>query len=128
MAVPVARIARGCYRPSCVPSAKGQAWSGFLALSFAVIGIASATPLFFALTNEYLSVGAAARGLALISRLGNLGRAVSPSVNVLILKSTGNNIYSIYFVMALYLPSGTLLLLAIRSASTKGISAAAPVH
>jgi len=99
-----------------------------LALSVAVIGIASATPLFFALTSEYLSVGAAAGGLALISSLGNLGPAVSPSINGLILKSTGSNIYSIYFVMALYLMSGTLLLLAIRPVSTKGMPAAAPVH
>jgi MFS family permease len=103
-----------------------------LALSVAVIGIASATPLFFALTSEYLSAGAAAGGLALISSLGNLGPAVSPSINGLILRSTGDNIYSIiysiYFVMALYLLSGTLLLLAIRPASVKGLPAAAAAH
>jgi len=53
-----------------------------LALALAVIAIASATLLFFALTSEYLSVGAAPVGLALISSLGQrptggLGRALS---------------------------------------------------
>ena len=76
-----------------------------LALSFAVIGIASATPIFFALTSEYLSAGAVAGGLALVSSLGNLGPALSPSINGFILRSTGDNIYSMYFVMALYLLS-----------------------
>src|SRR6266403_569058 len=107
---------------------QGNLVGSILALSVAVIGIASATPLFFALTSEYLSVGAAAGGLALISSLGNLGPAVSPSINGLILRSTGDNIYSIYFVMALYLLSGALLLLAIRPASIKGLPAAAPAQ
>jgi D-galactonate transporter len=107
---------------------QGNLVGSILALAVAVIGIASATPLFFALTSEYLSAGAAAGGLALISSLGNLGPAVSPSINGLILRSTGDNIYSIYFVMALYLLSGTLLLLAIRPASVKGLPAAAPAH
>jgi len=33
-----------------------------------------------------------------------------------------------YFVIALYLLSGILLLLAIRPASTAGVAAAAPAH
>ncbi len=107
---------------------QGNLVGSILALAVAVIGIASATPLFFALTSEYLSAGAAAGGLALISSLGNLGPAVSPSINGLILRSTGDNIYSIYFVMALYLLSGTLLLLAMRPASVKGLPAAASAH
>jgi Major Facilitator Superfamily len=93
---------------------QGNLVGSILALSFAVIGIASATPLFFALISEYLSVGAAAGGIALISCLGNLGPAVSPTINGFILRNTGDNIYSMYFVMALYLLSGTLLLLEIR--------------
>jgi MFS family permease len=72
---------------------QGNLIGSILALSVAVIGIASATPLFFALTSEYLSAGSAAGGLALISSLGNLGPAVSPSINGLILRSTGDNIY-----------------------------------
>lgn len=66
-------------------------------------------------------------GLALISSLGNLGPAMSPSINGLIIRNTGDNIYSMYFVIALYLLSGIFLLLAIRSASTAGVPAA-PAH
>jgi sugar phosphate permease len=43
---------------------QGNLVGSILALAVAVIGIASATPLFFALTSEYLSAGAAAGGLA----------------------------------------------------------------
>ena len=67
-------------------------------------------------------------GLALISSLGNLGPAMSPSINGLIIRNTGDNIYSMYFVITLYLLSGILLLLAIRPASTAGMPAAAPAH
>jgi MFS family permease len=107
---------------------QGNLVGSILALSFAVIGIAAATPLFFALISEYLSVGAAAGGIALISCLGNLGPAVSPTINGFILRNTGDNIYSLYFVMALYLLSGLLLLLAIRPASTARAPAGAPAH
>ena len=107
---------------------QGNLVGSILALSFAVIGIASATPLFFTLISEYLSVGAAAGGIALISCLGNLGPAVSPTINGFILRNTGDNIYSLYFVIALYLLSGLLLLLAIRPASTAGAPARAAAH
>jgi len=107
---------------------QGNLIGSVLALSFAVIGIASATPLFFALISEYLSVGAAAGGLALISSLGNLGPAVSPSINGLIVRSTGDNIYSMYFVIALYLLSGACLLAAIRPALSIRVPAAVPAQ
>ncbi|MGY4569676.1 MFS transporter [Bradyrhizobium sp. BEA-2-5] len=90
-----------------------------LALSFAVIGFVSAPPLFYALTSEYLSAGAAAGGLALVTSLGNLGPAVSPSITGFIVRNTGDNIYGMYFVMALYLLSGALLLLSMRPAKNE---------
>jgi sugar phosphate permease len=90
---------------------QGNLVGSIIALCFAVIGYASATPLFFALLSEYLSAGAAAGGLAFVSSLGNLGPAVSPSINGLILKATGDNIYSMYFVMALFIVCGAVLLL-----------------
>src|SRR5436190_8774257 len=83
---------------------------------------------FVALDSEYLSVGAAAGGIAPISCLGNVGPAVSPAISGFILRNTGDNIYSMYFVLALYLLAGTLLLLTIRPASTAGVPAAAPAH
>src|SRR6516164_2789746 len=108
---------------------KGNLVGSILALAFATIGISSATPLFFTLISEYLSAGAAAGGIALISSLGNLGPAVSPSINGFIVKNTGDSAYSIYFVIGLYLLSGVLLLLTIRPTSTTaGMPAAAPAH
>ena len=107
---------------------KGNLVGSVLAMAFATIGIASATPLFFALISEYLSVGAAAGGIALISSLGNLGPAASPSINGFIVKNTGDSAYSIYFVMGLYLLSGALLLLTIRPTSTAGVPAPAAAH
>ena len=107
---------------------QGNLVGSILALSFGVIGIASATPLFFALVSEYLSAGAAAGGLALISCLGNLGPAVSPTINGLIVRNTGDNIHSLYFVIALYLVSGAILLMAIRPASAADVTAVVPAH
>jgi len=107
---------------------QGNLVGSVLALSFAVIGIASATPLFFALISEYLSAAAAAGGLALISSLGNLGPAISPSINGLIVRSTGDNTYSMYFVIALYVASGVLLLLTVRSRSAVATGVMAPAR
>jgi nitrate/nitrite transporter NarK len=72
------------------------------ALSFAVIGIAAATPLFFTLVTEYLSAAAAAACIALISSLGNLGPVVAPSINGWIVQHTGSTTYALYLVMVLY--------------------------
>jgi len=96
---------------------QGHLVGSLVALSFAVVGIAAATPIFFTVTSEYLSAAAAAGGIALISSLGNLGPSVSPYINGLITARTGNTTYSMYLVVALYLVSGILLLLTIRAAS-----------
>ena len=95
---------------------QGSLGASLAALSLAVIGIAAATPLFFTITTEYLSKVGAAAGIALISSLGNLGAAASPAVTGAINAQTGSPVYSMYLVMALYLLSGIILLLAVRSA------------
>ena len=95
---------------------QGNLGASLAGLSLAVIGIASATPLFFTITTEYLSKAGAAAGIALISSLGNLGAAASPAVTGAITAKTGSPVYSMYLVMALYLLSGIILLLAVRSA------------
>ena len=95
---------------------QGALVASLAALSLAVIGIASATPLFFTITSEYLPKAAAAGGIALISSLGNLGAAVSPAVTGAINASTGSPVYSMYLVMGLYICSGLLLLTAVRAA------------
>ena len=95
---------------------QGHLGASLAGLSLAVIGIASATPLFFTVTTEYLSKVGAAAGIALISSLGNLGAAASPAVTGAITARTGSPVYSMYLVMALYVLSGIILLLAVRSA------------
>ena len=95
---------------------QGNLGASLAALSLAVIGIAAATPLFFTVTTEYLSKVGAAAGIALISSLGNLGAAASPAVTGAITAKTGSPVYSMYLVMALYLLSGIILLLAVRPA------------
>ena len=88
----------------------GSLVGSLVALCFATIGIAAATPIFFTLVSDYLSAGAAAVGIALISSLGNLGPAISPIANGLITQRTGSTVYSMYLVVALYLLAGMLLL------------------
>jgi nitrate/nitrite transporter NarK len=97
---------------------QGHLVGSLFALSFATIGIAAATPLFFTLITEYLSKAAAAGGIALISSLGNLGPAVSPSLNGLIQQWTGSTAYSMYLVMAMYVLAGLILLVAVHAAKT----------
>ncbi|WP_280151440.1 MFS transporter [Piscinibacter sp. XHJ-5] len=101
---------------------QGNLGASLAGLSLAVIGIASATPLFFTVTTEYLSKAGAAAGIALVSSLGNLGAAASPAVTGAITARTGSPVYSMYLVMGLYLLSGIVLLLAVRSAKTRKTS------
>jgi D-galactonate transporter len=95
---------------------QGNFIGSMVGLCVAVVGIASATPLFFTITSEYLSKAAAAGGIALISSLGNLGAAVSPSVTGAINTATGNPNNSMYLVIALYIAAAALLLRSVRPA------------
>ena len=88
----------------------GNLVGSLVALCFATVGIAAATPIFFTQVSEYLSPAAAAVGIALISSLGNLGPAIAPTVNGLITQRTGSTVYSMVLVIALYLLAGALLL------------------
>lgn len=83
---------------------------------FAVIGIAAATPVLVTLVSECLSSGAEAAGIALISSLGNLGPAVSPTINGLITQYSGSIVYSMYGMVGQYLLTGIILLVSVRSA------------
>ena len=58
----------------------------------------------------------AACGIALISSLGNLGPAVSPSLNGLIQQWTGSTAYSMYLVMVMYVLAGVILLAVVSAA------------
>jgi nitrate/nitrite transporter NarK len=105
-----------CARPRHHDAVGGALVASITALSFAVIGIAAATPLFFTLVTEYLSAAAAAAGIALISSLGNLGPVVAPSINGWIVQHTGSTTYALYLVMVLYVLSGLLVLVTVHAA------------
>jgi D-galactonate transporter len=94
----------------------GNLTGSLIALCFATVGIAAATPLFFTLVSEYLSAGSAAVGIALISSLGNLGPAISPSINGWITQRTGSATASMVLIISLYLLAGALLLATARRA------------
>jgi sugar phosphate permease len=112
----------------CTTLLQGNLVGGLMALSFAVIGIAAATPVFFTLVSESLSAGAAAAGIALISSLGNLGPAASPAINGLVTQRSGSMVYSMYVVVAQYLLAGIILLVSVRSAKGMRDESVARAH
>ncbi|KAF0863423.1 MFS transporter [Pseudomonas sp. LD120] len=85
------------------------------ALGLAYVGIKAATPIFFALVSEYLSVAATAGGIAFISSLGNLGPAVTPWLNGVINSHTGGHVSSMYLGIVMYLSAGLLVLITART-------------
>jgi D-galactonate transporter len=93
--------------------AKGNLALSLAALSLAVVGVASATPIFFTIPTAYLAPASAAAGLALISSLGNLGAAVSPSLTGLISARTGNPLDSMFLVIAIYALVAVIVWLAV---------------
>lgn len=105
----------------CALAMTGNLNGSLLGLCIATIGISSATPIFFTLVSEYLPAKAAAGGIALISSLGNLGPAVTPSINGWLVQTTGSNSYSLYFIVALYLSAGALLLLTVRAPKNRAV-------
>jgi D-galactonate transporter len=92
---------------------KGNLALSLACLSLAVVGVASATPIFFTIPTAYLSHASAAAGLALISSLGNLGAAVSPSLTGLISARTGNPLDSMFLVIAIYAVVAVIVWLAV---------------
>jgi D-galactonate transporter len=95
---------------------QGQLAASLAGLCVAVVGIASVPPIFFALTSEYLSRATVAAGIALVSSVGNLGGAISPSVTGAINAAAGP-VYAMYFVMGLYVVAALIVLGAVRTAA-----------
>ena len=93
--------------------AKGNLALSLACLSLAVVGVASGTPIFFTIPTAYLAPASAAAGLALISSLGNLGAAVSPSLTGLISARTGNPLDSMFLVIAAYALVAVIVWLAV---------------
>jgi D-galactonate transporter len=92
---------------------KGNLALSLACLSLAVAGVASATPIFFTIPTAYLAPASAAAGLAVISSLGNLGAAVSPSLTGLISARTGNPLDSMFLVIAVYALVAVIVWLAV---------------
>ncbi|MBS3018335.1 putative metabolite transport protein NicT [Comamonas sp. PE63] len=97
----------------------GHLEGSLIALAFTLIGLAALPPLFFALVSDYLSPAVAAGGIALISSLGNLGSAASPTLAGLLTQYTGNRHYSIYLVLGMLILSALVLMVAVRPAKAR---------
>ncbi|HYQ51299.1 MAG TPA: MFS transporter [Pseudomonas sp.] len=99
---------------SIIALGQGQLAMSLTGLCLAVTGIASVTPVFFALVSDYLPRASVAVGIALVSSIGNLGGAVIPSLTSAINTATGGTTYSMYFVMSLYLLASLIIVLCAR--------------
>ncbi|WP_179405623.1 MFS transporter [Burkholderia guangdongensis] len=108
-------IALACGGLLATAALSGNITGSVIALSVAVFGVASLTPLTMAIASEYLSARSAAAGLAVISSFGNLGPAVSPSINAMIIERSHNPAYSLFFVVTVYALSGLLLMMTVRA-------------
>lgn len=80
------------------------------ALSVAVTGILATMPLFWSMPTAYLAGTAAAGGIALINSLGLIGGFVSPIVIGWIKTATGSVNFGLYFITALLVLGGIVLL------------------
>lgn len=99
---------------AAISLAQGQLAFSLAGLCLAMLGIASVPPVFFALTSEYLPRASVAVGIALVSSIGNLGGALSPSLTGAINAASGGTAYSLYFVMSLYLLAAFIVLTVAR--------------
>ncbi|MFT4195390.1 MAG: MFS transporter, partial [Ottowia sp.] len=72
--------------------------------------------------SEYLSKETAAGGIALISSLGNLGPAVSPSISTWILTTTGDPKFSLLFIVSMYIIAAVIMVVVARKPSAAGVA------
>lgn len=106
----VSLVAMGMFKGDLVPS--------LFCYALAAIGMAASPALFFTFVSEYMSKETAAAGIALVSCLANLGPAISPSINTWILTTTGDQQYSLYFIVSLFMASGFVMAMAARPHTT----------
>jgi len=94
--------------------AQGQLGLSLAGLCLTMLGIAALPPIFFTLLSEYLPKASLAVGIALVSSIGNIGGAVSPSVTSALNTASGDTAHSMYLVMGLYLLAAMIILTVIR--------------
>lgn len=94
--------------------AQGHLAASLAGLCLTVLGVASVPPVFFAMVSEYLPRTSVAAGIALVSSIGNLGGAISPSLTSAVNSASGGTTYSLFLVMGLYLLASFIVLLTAR--------------
>lgn len=94
--------------------AQGQLGLSLAGLCLALLGIAAIPPILFTLVSEYLPKASLAAGIALVSSVGNIGGAVSPSVTSALNTASGDTAHSMYLIMGLYILAAVIVLTAIR--------------
>lgn len=97
-----------------VALAQGDLVVSLAGMSLAMLGIASLPPVFFALTSEYLPRASVAVGIALVSSIGNLGGAISPSLTSALNAASGGTAYSLYLVMSFFVLAAVIVLAVAR--------------
>lgn len=97
--------------------AQGQLWVSLAGLCVAVLGLAAATPLFITVVTEVVPARVATTGIAFINSLAILGGAVSPVIIGMINARADGPAAAMYFVLALYVLSGLLMLWVVRGAA-----------
>lgn len=90
-----------------------------VALAIATIGILATMPLFWAMPTAYLTGAAAAGGIALINSLGLIGGFVSPFVIGWIKTATGSVNNGLYFMSALLVLGGVVLLAGVPASALR---------
>lgn len=86
-----------------VAAAQGHLWLSLAGLCLTIAGLASIPPIFFAMASELLPRTSLAAGIALISSIGNLGGAVTPSITQALNTASGGPTFSLLFLLSFYL-------------------------
>ena len=101
------------FAASAIPGIPGAA--GFVALSFAAVGIQCAVSMFWTVPTAVLSGAAAAAGIAWINSVGNLAGYVSPYVVGVIRDKTHSMFAALLVLSSAALVSGFITLCVVRT-------------
>ncbi|WP_407310495.1 MFS transporter [Pseudomonas sp. nanlin1] len=97
----------------------GNATLALIALTIAAMGILAAFPVFWSIPGAFLAGTAAAGGIALINCIGNLAGFVAPYMIGWLKTLTGSLASGLYFVAALEILAGVLLLVLFKDIKVK---------
>lgn len=106
--------------------AKGHIGWSIVGLTLITTCQSASSPIFFSAISEYLPKNTAAAGIAFVSSMGNLGPVAFPAIVAWVVSAAGTADAGIFLVMALWLLSGIVLLLTVRSARSSAGAKLAP--